>query len=134
VRGRGAAPVRRLNSADRLLFPGLSAPFIESGVPPWGVQTYETTDATADSQIVALRASSANVLFTAAIPKFAAQAIRKVYDLGWRPTYFLASVANSVGAVMRPAGPDKGVGIISAAYVIRSEEHDRNGARLPQDS
>jgi branched-chain amino acid transport system substrate-binding protein len=82
-----------------------------------GVQTYETTDATADSQIVALRASTANVLFTAAIPKFAAQAIRKVYDLGWRPTYFLASVANSVGAVMRPAGPDKSVGIISAAYV-----------------
>jgi branched-chain amino acid transport system substrate-binding protein len=82
-----------------------------------GVQTYETTDATADSQIVALRASGANVLFTAAIPKFAAQAIRKVYDLGWRPTYFLASVANSVGAVMRPAGPDKSIGVISAAYV-----------------
>jgi branched-chain amino acid transport system substrate-binding protein len=82
-----------------------------------GIQTYETTDATADSQLVALRASGANVLFTAAIPKFAAQAIRKVYDLGWKPTYFLASVASSVGAVMRPAGPEKGVGIISAAYV-----------------
>ncbi len=81
------------------------------------VQSYETTDATADSQIVALRASGADVLFTHAIPKFAAQAIRKVYDLGWRPTYFLVSVSNSVGAVMRPAGPEKGVGIISAAYV-----------------
>jgi hypothetical protein len=43
--------------------------------------------------------------------------IRKVYDLGWKPTYFLASVATSVGAVTRPAGPEKGVGIISAAYV-----------------
>ena len=82
------------------------------------IQTYETTDATADSQIVALRASGANVLFTHAIPKFAAQTIRKVYDLGWKPTYyFLVSVANSVGAVMRPAGSEKGVGIISAAYV-----------------
>ena len=82
-----------------------------------GIQSYETTDATANSQIVALRASGANVLFTHAIPKFAAQAIRKVYDLGWKPTYFLVSVSNSVGAVMRPAGPEKGVGIISAAYV-----------------
>jgi branched-chain amino acid transport system substrate-binding protein len=82
-----------------------------------GVQTYETTDATADSQLVALRATGANVLFTHAIPKFAAQAIRKVYDLGWKPTYFLVSVANSVAAVMRPAGPEKGIGIISTAYV-----------------
>ncbi len=80
-------------------------------------RTYETTDAIVDSQIVALRASGAEVLFTGAIPKFAAQAIRKVYDIGWKPTHFLASVANSVGAVMRPAGLEKGVGIISAAYV-----------------
>ena len=79
--------------------------------------TYETTDATVDSQIVALRASGAEVLFTGAIPKFAAQAIRKVYDIGWKPTHFLASVANSVGNVMRPAGLEKSVGIISAAYV-----------------
>ena len=49
-------------------------------------QTYETTDATIDSQVVALRASGANALFIGAIPKFAAQAIRKVYDIGWRPT------------------------------------------------
>ena len=80
-------------------------------------QTYETTDATIDSQIVALHASGADVLFTGAIPKFAALAIRKVYDIGWKPTHFLASVSNSVGAVMRPAGPEKGIGIISAAYV-----------------
>jgi ABC-type branched-subunit amino acid transport system substrate-binding protein len=80
-------------------------------------RTYETTDATVDSQIVALRASGAEVLFTGAIPKFAAQAIRKVYEIGWKPTHFLASVANSVGGVMRPAGLEKGVGIISATYV-----------------
>ena len=44
------------------------------------------------------------MLLTAAIPKFAAQAIRKVYDIGWRPTHFLTSVSNSVGTVMKSAG------------------------------
>ena len=57
------------------------------------------------------------MLLTAAIPKFAAQAIRKVYDIGWRPTHFLTSVSNSVGTVMKSAGLEKGVGIISAAFV-----------------
>ncbi len=79
-------------------------------------QSYETTDPTVDSQIVALQASGADVLFTVAIPKFAAQAIRKVYDIGWKPTNFLNSVANSVGTVMKNAGFEKGVGIISAAF------------------
>ena len=73
-------------------------------------QSYETTDPTVDSQIVALHASGADVLLTAAIPKFAAQAIRKVYDIGWRPTHFLTSVSNSVGTVMKTAGFEKGVG------------------------
>src|SRR5580698_3155792 len=78
-------------------------------------QSYETTDPTVDSQIVSLQGSGADVLLTAAIPKFAAQAIRKVYDIGWRPTHFLNSVGNAVGTVMKPAGLEKGVGIISAA-------------------
>jgi branched-chain amino acid transport system substrate-binding protein len=80
-------------------------------------QTYETTDPTVDSQIVALQGSGANVLVTAAIPKFAAQAIRKVYDIGWKPTQFLTNVSASVQSVMQPAGPEKGVGIITAAYL-----------------
>ena len=80
-------------------------------------RTYETTDPTVDSQIVALQASGANVLVTAAIPKTAAQAIRKVYDIGWKPTHFLTSVSISVGAVMRPAGLEKGIGIITAGYL-----------------
>jgi len=79
-------------------------------------QSYETTDATLDSQVAALQGSGANVLLTAAIPKFAALAIRKVYDIGWRPTHFLSSVSNSVGTVMKAAGYEKGVGIISAAF------------------
>ena len=79
-------------------------------------QTYETTDPTVDSQLVSLQGSGADVLLTAAIPKFAAQAIRKVYDIGWKPTHFMTNVSSSVGAVFRPAGPEKGIGIISAAY------------------
>jgi len=79
-------------------------------------QSYETTDPTVDSQVVALQGSGADVLLTVAIPKFAAQAIRKVYDIGWKPTHFLTSVSNSVGTVMKSAGLENGVGIISAAF------------------
>jgi branched-chain amino acid transport system substrate-binding protein len=81
------------------------------------VATYETTDPTLDSQIVSLQDSGATVLFDNSTPKFAAQAIRKVYELGWKPTHFLMSVATSVSAVMEPAGFEKGQGIISAQYL-----------------
>ena len=80
-------------------------------------QTYETTDPTVNSQVVSLQGSGADVLLTAAIPKFAAQAIRKVYDIGWKPTHFLTNVSASVGAVMRPAGLEKCIGIITAGYL-----------------
>ena len=56
-------------------------------------KTYETTDPTVNSQIVALHGSGANVLVTVAAPKFAAQTIRKVYDIDWKPTHFLASIS-----------------------------------------
>ena len=79
-------------------------------------QSYETTDPTVDSQVVALQGSGADVLLTAATPKFAAQAIRKVYDIGWKPTHFMTNVSSSVGSVMKPAGFEKCIGIISAAY------------------
>jgi len=81
------------------------------------VATYETTDPTLDSQIVSLQDSGATILFNNSTPKFAAQAIRKVYELGWKPTHFLMSVATSVSAVMEPAGFEKGQGIISAQYL-----------------
>ena len=80
-------------------------------------QTYETTDATVGSQIVALQGSGANVVLIAAIPKFAAQAIRKIYDIGWKPTQFLSNVSTSVKAAIEPAGAEKAVGIISAGYL-----------------
>jgi branched-chain amino acid transport system substrate-binding protein len=77
-------------------------------------KSYETTDPTVDSQIVALQASGADVLLTAAVPKFAAQAIRKVYDIGWKPTHIIGYPSSSIGGVMKPAGFDKSVGVISA--------------------
>ena len=80
-------------------------------------QSYETTDPTVDSQVASLQGSGADVLLTAATPKFAAQAIRKVFDIGWKPTHFLTNVASSVKAVMQPAGPEKAIGIVTAAYL-----------------
>ena len=79
--------------------------------------TYETTDATVDSQLTALQASGADFLLVAATPKFAAQAIRKVHDLNWHPTFYMTNVAISVGAVMTPAGPENGIGIITTGYM-----------------
>src|SRR4051795_11559010 len=68
--------------------------------------SYETTDPTIDSQIVDLQSSGANVLLVAAIPKFAAQAIRKVYDLNWKPTFLKKNFATPGGGVMPPPGPE----------------------------
>jgi len=78
--------------------------------------TYEATDSTVDSQIVTLRASGADTFFDVASPKSAAQAIRKVYELGWKPLYIMASTGSSIGSVLAPAGLDKSTGIISAVY------------------
>ncbi len=79
--------------------------------------SYETTDPTIDSQLVELQSAGANVLLVAAIPKFAAQSIRKVHDLDWKPTFFMTNVSISVGGVMTPAGPANGIGILSTQYL-----------------
>jgi branched-chain amino acid transport system substrate-binding protein len=84
--------------------------------------TYETTDATIDSQLNTLKGSGADVLLVAAIPKFAAQAIRKVHELGWSPLFFMTNVAISVGSVMTPAGPENAVGMISTNYLKDSTD------------
>ena len=75
--------------------------------------TYEVADPTIDSQIVQLKGSGADVFFDMTTPKFAAMAIRRVYDIGWKPVHYLVSVANYVAAVLVPAGLEKSVGIIS---------------------
>ncbi|MBX9647042.1 MAG: ABC transporter substrate-binding protein [Xanthobacteraceae bacterium] len=80
-------------------------------------KSYELTDPTLDSQIVALRASGADVLFFWTAPKASAQAIKKVGELGWNPTIFLSSTATSVSTVMKAAGFQHSQGIISTAYL-----------------
>jgi ABC-type branched-subunit amino acid transport system substrate-binding protein len=79
--------------------------------------TYEVVDPTIDSQIVQLKASGAEMFVIAATPKFAAQAIRKSFEIGWRPMTFLSSTAVWISTVMVPAGLEAGTGIISTAYV-----------------
>jgi branched-chain amino acid transport system substrate-binding protein len=80
--------------------------------------TYETTDPTVDSQIIQLKDSGANVFFNITIPKFAAQAIRKAADLGWKPTHYLNNVSSSVASTLKPAGLENSQGIITALYLM----------------
>ena len=79
--------------------------------------SYEVTDPTVDSQIIQLKNSGATVFFNDAAPKAAAQAIRKVADLGWKPAHYLTNVSASVSSVLKPAGFDASQGIITAAYL-----------------
>jgi branched-chain amino acid transport system substrate-binding protein len=79
--------------------------------------SYEVSDPTVDSQMVQLQASGADVFFNITTPKFAALAIRKAYDLGWKPMHFLNNVSASVGSVLVPAGLEKAVGLISTQYI-----------------
>ena len=80
-------------------------------------QSYEVTDPTVDSQVVNLKNSGANVFFNGTAPKFAAQAIKKAHDLGWKPVQILASVSASVQSVLKPAGVEASRGILSAQYL-----------------
>jgi branched-chain amino acid transport system substrate-binding protein len=79
--------------------------------------SYEVTDPTVDSQIVTLQGSGADVLLIFATPKFAAQAIRKTYDVGWKPMTFVNNVSTSVATVLQPAGLEKSLGLITALYL-----------------
>ena len=79
--------------------------------------SFELTDPTVDSQMVTLKASGADVFFNISTAKFAAQAIRKAYDIGWKPLQFVAMPGSSVGQVMVPAGPEKGVGVITVGFM-----------------
>ena len=79
--------------------------------------SYEVTDPTVDSQIIQLKNSGATVFFNDAAPKAAAQAIRKVAELGWKPAHYLTNVSASVTSVLKPAGFDASQGIITAAYL-----------------
>jgi branched-chain amino acid transport system substrate-binding protein len=80
-------------------------------------EPYNVTDPTVDNQIIQLKNSGANVFFNIATPKFAAQAIKKVGELGWKPAQYVNNVSASVGSVMKPAGFDNAQGVITAAYL-----------------
>ena len=79
--------------------------------------SYETTQPTIDSEIVKLKSSGADVFFNVTTPKFAAQAIKKVAEIEWKPLHFLNNVSSSIGSVIKPAGFDNSQGIISSAYL-----------------
>ena len=78
--------------------------------------TYEVTDPTIDSQMIALKNSGANVFFNITIPKFAAQAIKKAGEIGWKPVHYLNNVSSSFATVFKPAGIEASQGIILALY------------------
>jgi len=78
--------------------------------------SYETSEPTVDSQVVTLQGSGADIFIIGATPKFAAQAIRKSFDLGWNATRYLSNVSPSIAAVLKPAGLEKSKGVITAYY------------------
>jgi len=78
---------------------------------------YNPTDPTIESQIVTMKTLGADVFFDEATPKFAAQAIRKAAEIGWKPVQFVASISNSVGAVYRPAGLENSKGVLSTIFL-----------------
>ena len=78
---------------------------------------YEVTSPTIESQIVLIKSKEATVLINAATPKFAAQAIKKVGELGWKPVQFVTNASSQIASVMRPAGLDNAQGILSVQYI-----------------
>ncbi|HLJ06653.1 MAG TPA: ABC transporter substrate-binding protein [Acetobacteraceae bacterium] len=102
---------------------GLHAAFGDKYAKMVTEATYEPTDPTIDSQITSLQVSGADVLVVAAAPKFAAQSIRKVHDLNWRPMFFMTNVSISVGSVITPAGADNAIGLISTGYLKDPTDH-----------
>jgi branched-chain amino acid transport system substrate-binding protein len=79
-------------------------------------ESYEVSEPTIDSHIVKMKASGADVLVNITTPKFAAQAIKKIAEIEWKPMHLLTNVSASVGSVIKPAGFENAQGIISAAY------------------
>ncbi|WP_300709952.1 ABC transporter substrate-binding protein [Limnohabitans sp.] len=80
--------------------------------------TYEVSDPTIDSQMVTLKSAGCDVFVSITTPKFAAQAIRKAAEIGWKPTQYLVSVSQSASSVLKPAGLENAVGIISSTYLL----------------
>ena len=86
--------------------------------------SYEVTDPTVDSQMAQLQASGADTFFNIGTPKFAAQAIRKAWDSGWKPLHYVNNVSASIGSVLTPAGLDKSIGLITTQYIKDADDAD----------
>jgi branched-chain amino acid transport system substrate-binding protein len=80
-------------------------------------ESYETTEPTIESHIVKLKSTGADVFFNVTTPKFAAQAIKKIAEIDWKPVHFLNNVSSSIGSVIKPAGTENAQGIISSNYL-----------------
>jgi branched-chain amino acid transport system substrate-binding protein len=80
-------------------------------------ESYETSEPTIDSHIVKLKSTGADVFVNISTPKFAAQAIKKIAEIEWKPVHFLNNVSASIGGVIQPAGLQNAQGIISSAYL-----------------
>jgi branched-chain amino acid transport system substrate-binding protein len=80
-------------------------------------ESYETTEPSIDSHIVKLKGTGADVFVNISTPKFAAQAIKKMHELEWKPMHVMTDVSISIGAVMKPAGLDASEGVLSATYL-----------------
>jgi branched-chain amino acid transport system substrate-binding protein len=93
------------------------------------VATYEVADPTVDSQMIQLKGSGANTFVNITTAKFAAQAIRKAAELGWKPAHYVVSISSTVGSVIKPAGFENAQGIITA--VIWKDPTDPRWAQSP---
>jgi branched-chain amino acid transport system substrate-binding protein len=92
-------------------------------------QTYEVSDPTIDSQMVSFKASGADTFFNISTPKFAAQAIRKAAEIGWKPAHYVSSVSQSVNSVLKPAGLENAMGIISSSYMLEVDDPAAKGRK-----
>ncbi len=91
-------------------------------------ESYEATEPSIDSHIVKLKGSGADVLVDISTPKFAAQTIKKMAELEWKPMHLLTNVAVSIGAVMKPAGLEASEGILSAGYLTDASDPQWTGS------
>lgn len=93
-----------------------------------GTQTHEITDPVVDAQIITLQGSGADTLFMLTTPKFAAQSIRKVADIGWQPQRYISNTAASTRTTLIPAGLERSAGLITAAWEKRSDDPEWSSA------
>src|SRR3979490_1955859 len=96
-------------------------------------ESFETSEPTIDNHIVKLKATNADIFINISTPKFAAQAIKKIAEIGWKPLHFLNNVSASVGSVIKPAGYENSQDIVSAAYLKdASDPQGNNDAGLKE--